>query len=382
LIESVAGHVDATVYCPDGPAAELFRRSGADVLTGPVASFTHIWASYYRGLRWLLPARELGRLPAFRRQLGQVLARGDFELVHLNDSPLAPAALVARSHGVPVVWHLRSPLARGGKDWRSRALAAAIDRTAAAAIAIDSDVAATFRLSSPIEIVHNSVDLAHFTPAEAAAGKQRLGLRAERVTIGLFGYLYAGKGWPEFLRAARLLVSRGLDVEFLVVGGGVRPPAFFTSALGRVLRTLRLATDEEARARRLAEELGLAGHVRFLPFAADPLDAYRALDVVVLPRRGEGIGRVAIEAAACGRPTVASGSLDGGGVILPGETGLLVPPGDEHALADAIERLVRDEILRAEMGVAARRYAERAFDRTANAARVLAIYERILATGR
>src|SRR5436309_1541713 len=50
---------DPCVYCPPGPAAELFRQAGATVWTGPVSSFTHIWASVYRGRRWLLLGREL-----------------------------------------------------------------------------------------------------------------------------------------------------------------------------------------------------------------------------------------------------------------------------------------------------------------------------------
>src|SRR5262249_49690652 len=52
------------VYCPPGPAAELFREAGAVVHTGEVAAFTHIWASTYSGRRWLLLARELARLPS------------------------------------------------------------------------------------------------------------------------------------------------------------------------------------------------------------------------------------------------------------------------------------------------------------------------------
>ncbi len=51
------------VYCPPGPAADLFREAGAIVHTGAVAGFTHIWASTYRGRRWLLFGRELARLP-------------------------------------------------------------------------------------------------------------------------------------------------------------------------------------------------------------------------------------------------------------------------------------------------------------------------------
>src|SRR5438309_2868439 len=73
------------VYCPPGPAAELFREAGATVHTGPVAAFTHVWASVYRGPRWLLLLRELALLPRHLLCLGRTLREHRFELVHLND---------------------------------------------------------------------------------------------------------------------------------------------------------------------------------------------------------------------------------------------------------------------------------------------------------
>src|ERR671937_2738367 len=61
------------IYCPPGPAADLFRESGARVHTGPVATFTHIWASTYRGRRWLLLARELALLAPHLLRLRRTL---------------------------------------------------------------------------------------------------------------------------------------------------------------------------------------------------------------------------------------------------------------------------------------------------------------------
>src|SRR5439155_211593 len=111
---------EAHIYCPPGPAAELFSQAGAKVHTGPVAGFTHIWASTYRGRRWLLFLRELGLLPHHVLRFRRTLRRHRFELVHFNDSPLIPAAWLARHESLPVVWHLRSALPDGG---RSRQLA-------------------------------------------------------------------------------------------------------------------------------------------------------------------------------------------------------------------------------------------------------------------
>src|SRR5437763_8871330 len=103
------------VYCPPGPAADLFREAGAEVHTGAVAGFTHIWASTYRGRRWLLFARELARLPRHVGEFGSALRRHRYALVHLNYSPLIPAARLARRTGLPVVWHLCSALPDGGR---------------------------------------------------------------------------------------------------------------------------------------------------------------------------------------------------------------------------------------------------------------------------
>ena len=114
---------DAHIYCPPGPAAELFRQAGAEVHTGPVAGFTHIWASTYRGRRWLLFLRELAFVPAHVVRFRRILRRNRFELVHLNDSPLIPAAWLARRRSLPVVWHLRSALpGEGSSSLISRAI--------------------------------------------------------------------------------------------------------------------------------------------------------------------------------------------------------------------------------------------------------------------
>src|SRR4051794_8299034 len=138
------------VYCPPGPTAELFREAGAVVHTGAVSGFTHIWASTYRGRRWLLFGRELARLPSHVRQFRRTLRGQRFELVHFNDSPLIPAAFLARREGLPVVWHLRSALPENGTDLRSGLIRRAIERLATTSIAINRDVAEVFGVGSTV----------------------------------------------------------------------------------------------------------------------------------------------------------------------------------------------------------------------------------------
>src|SRR5438045_2576810 len=255
------------VYCPPGPAADLFREAGATVHTGAVAGFTHIWASTYRGRRWLLFGRELARLPSHARQFRRTLRHQRFELVHFNDSPLIPAAWLARREGLPVVWHLRSALPEGGHDRRSSFVRAAIRRLATTSIAINHDVGDVFGVGSTV--VPNSVDLERFHPGAREEAKRAIGLPAERPVVSYFGFIYPSKGFEEFIQGAALLRDRGIDASYLIVGGAVRGEEFFRTVVGRSLQLADLTRDYESEAKALVRKLGLSDVVRFVPFTQD-----------------------------------------------------------------------------------------------------------------
>ena len=364
------------VYCPEGPVNEFFRQAGATVHVGPVATLTHIWASTYRGRRWLLLGRELVRLPGHVVQFRRALGKRPFALVHLNDSPLLPAAWLARNAGIPVIWHLRSALPEQ-RGLRRRFLCWAVRRLASASIAINDDVDASFGAGSTV--IPNGVDLKRFAPGDAEGAKPELGLEPGRPIVSFFGFVYPLKGYREFIEAAGVLRSTGVEATYLIVGGAVRGEYFFRTAVGRLLRTIGLAADYEADAREIVERLGLSTHVRFLPFATDPARIYIASDVIVAPSRGPELGRPVIEAAACGRAVIASGSLSGAGLVLPDRTGIIVPRRSPDALAAAIGRLLGDDDLRHEMGRRARLHAESNFDVARNARATVTVYERVLA---
>jgi glycosyltransferase involved in cell wall biosynthesis len=362
------------VYCPPGPAAGLFEDAGATVHTGRAAGFTHIWASTYRGRRWLLLGRELANLPGHAVDFRRVLKSNTFGLVHLNDSPLIPAALMARRAGIPIVWHLRSALPTEGV--RSRMMRRVVSRFSAAAIAISEDVSASFGI--PAAVVPNPVDLDQFRPGDAASAKQTLGLPPDRPLVSFFGYIYPLKGFRDFIESAALLRARGVDASFLIVGGDVRGEVFFGSLLGRALRELGLAQNYEFEARRLVRELGLEEVVRFVPFTRETAPLYQASDVIVAPSRGPELGRPVIEAAASGRAVIASGSLGGAGLMVPGETGYLVPKRSPNMIAVALEWLITDVPTRERLAGNARRYAEVEFSADRAAERVMRVYDKVL----
>jgi glycosyltransferase involved in cell wall biosynthesis len=313
----------------------------------------------------------MARLPTHVIRFQALLGRYRFPIVHLNEAQLIPAAAMAKRAGSHVVWHLRSSLADDG-PLRRRLVAASLDRWADATIAIDADVAASFPVRRPIEIVFNAVRVP--SGRDGAVAKRDLGVPTDRVSIGFVGHLRRVKGWEDLLRAAALL--RGAPVQLVFVGGGVRPPAFFRTPRGRGLVALGLVEDDRRAAVRLAQELRVEDTTSFLPYMSDLDLVYPALDIVAFPNRGTGLGRSVLEAAAYGVPAVASGSQSGGGVLVPDRTGLLVPRRSPERLAAAIESLL-DPATRATMGEAARSHAAM-FDASRAAQRVGEIYARLL----
>jgi glycosyltransferase involved in cell wall biosynthesis len=101
---------------------------------------------------------------------------------------------------------------------------------------------------------------------------------------------------------------------------------------------------------------------------------------VVLPSRQEGHPLALLEALALGRPVVACAVGGVPEIVVPGRTGLLVPPEDPAALAAALERLRRDPGLRARLGASAARDARARFDVRRSVAAVEALYRRVLAS--
>ena len=128
-----------------------------------------------------------------------------------------------------------------------------------------------------------------------------------------------------------------------------------------------------------ARELGLQDAVRFLGFVAPVEQAIEDAAIVVVPSLGEGFGMVALEAMERARPVIASAVGGLPEIVADGETGIVVPPADAEALAEAIVALAGDLPRAAEMGAAARVRALDEFTPERCVERVEALYQRALA---
>jgi rhamnosyl/mannosyltransferase len=135
---------------------------------------------------------------------------------------------------------------------------------------------------------------------------------------------------------------------------------------------------------RLARDLGLSDRVKFVGFIPDPLLVayFKTCDVFCMPsvERAEQFGLVQLEAMYCAKPVVATRLGTGVEyVTLEGETGLLVPPKDPHALADALRTLLNNPALRERLGVAGQRRVEEVFSVKQMVNKTVDVYRRVLA---
>ncbi|OYX44688.1 MAG: glycosyl transferase family 1 [Rhodobacterales bacterium 32-67-9] len=215
----------------------------------------------------------------------------------------------------------------------------------------------------PVVILHG-IDTEGFSPAaDRAALRRRLGLPEGHAILGCYGRIRSQKGTDAFVEVALALLPGRPDVTALVMGRATEGHDGFLAGLkGKV------------------SEAGLADRIRFLPEVPvhEIADWYRVLDLYVAPQRWEGFGLTPIEAMACGVPVVATrvGAFE---EIVTGDTGTLVPPGDIHALADAIAPWLDAPARRRAAGAAALARVRSTFRIEDEAASLVAVYRRLLA---
>ncbi len=180
----------------------------------------------------------------------------------------------------------------------------------------------------------SGVDLTEFYYSEEPSASPFVVVMAAR--------LLKDKGVFEYVEAAKILRSRGLNARFLLVG---YPDLGNPSSI-----------DESQLQKWLKE-----GDIEYLGYCHDTASLFSQVHVVVLPSYREGLPRVLAEAAACGRPIVTTDVPGCRAAIIPNETGLLVKVRDSLSLAEAIQQLLVDDALRNEMGAKGRKLAEDRF---------------------
>ncbi|MFK7868983.1 MAG: glycosyltransferase family 4 protein [Roseobacter sp.] len=232
------------------------------------------------------------------------------------------------------------------------------------AVIATSDKTAGY-LQVPAEVIMHGIDTEGFSPStDVPALRRTLGLPENGPIIGCYGRIRAQKGTDVFVDAMIGYLTDHPQATALVMGRATQNHAAFEKDL-----------QERVKA------AGLSDRLLFLPEVPTEAmaDWYRVLDLYIAPQRWEGFGLTPIEAMACAVPVVATrvGAFEA--LIDDPTTGTLIDAGDAGLMQSAATRILADETRLAQMKGAARQRAAVHFSIEQEAARITAVYRRLLA---
>ncbi len=306
------------------------------------------------------PLRELGAVAAIYR----LYRRERPDIVHhVAMKPVLEGSLAAFLARVPAVVNALTGLGYLfiGKDGLARLLGPAVRCALALLLArgknwrvvmqnpddLDTLVGhGIVQRDASVLIPGSGVDLHRFAPSPEPPGP---------VTAALVGRMLWDKGVGELVEAQRILKRRGVPLRIRLAGP--------------------LDTENPAAIPRATLEGWVKeGVVEWLGQVKDVAALWRETAIAVLPSYREGLPKALLEAAAAGRPMVASDVPGCREIVKHDTTGLLAPPRNAQALADALARLAGDAALRQRLGTAARRLAEQRFGEAAIASATVELY--------
>jgi glycosyltransferase involved in cell wall biosynthesis len=291
-----------------------------------------------------------------RRHLRQ--ARPNIVHTHLVHADIF-GTVAARLAGVEAVVSTK----HGFDEWRyarryafaERATARLQDRIIAISNALKNWLITVERLPSwKMEVVHYGID----TKAVVYAPREAFIASSSAIIVGTVSRLIPQKGIDVLIRAFAEVVRAKPNVSLVVVGDG----------------------PERSNLHRLSVELHVDDRITFTgPILHAEIGGWLSrFDIFAFPTYGEGFGLALLEAMALGKPVVASNVMAIPELLGDHGAGVLVPPGDVHALSGAILRLANDSRLRANLGAIAMQRASDEFTVDTMVSRTLRIYEAVV----
>ena len=304
-------------------------------------------------------------------KLYRLIRRGRYHIVHTHSSKAGVLGrLAARLAGTPIIVHtLHSLVFHDYQPWLVNRLWWAVKKLCApltdhfisvSSVISQKAIAAGIARPEKFTTIYSGMELDWFldSKVDPAAVRREFAIPANAPVVGKIARLFSLKGHDQLLDAAPEVVRRHPDVRFFLIGDGL--------------------LYEHLRSR--AREAGILDNFVFaglIPRERIP-EMIAVMDVVVHTSLREGLARVLPQALAMGKPCV-SFDIDGAPeVVIPGETGYLVRPGDARGLADAISELLANPQLRARMGESGRRRVDPAFRAETMVEQIGLVYQSLL----
>ncbi|WP_420631590.1 glycosyltransferase family 4 protein [Candidatus Leptofilum sp.] len=353
-------HLDKTLWqpylaCPVGDLADAAQQLGVPCHHLPLPRLRR---SVRVGADWLRGARAIA----------QIANKVNAQAMVANTVRAAfYVALAAKLGKRLFLWHMRD-FWLGETAPRFRQVDALLKRAlcATAAHVIANSAATASHLPCPnVTIIHNGINLSKFSAERNGhAFRQTHGIPNDAPLVGIMGRLRPWKGQHRFVRMATVVSPTHPNAHFLIVGGVV-----FDADNGYT-NFLRGTVQQN----QLTNKVHFTGHLLNVG------DALAAIDIFVHSGDPEPFGLVNIEAMAAGKPVVAfaHGALPE--IVRHEETGLLVPPADEEALASAVGTLIAKPERARQMGLAGKARVRERFTIELAAAKFSAVLQKTVAS--
>lgn len=326
--------------------AGFLRMQGHEVVfVSPPGRFVaEIQKQGFRWLAWHVGRQSVNPFSELRAilDLARLYSLEEPSLVHLHTiKPVIYGSLAAKITKAPAVVH--SITGRGyvflGKDTKAKLLRTIVKRVYRFAL----------NSRSSVTIFENETDRNYFLDENLVTSKASSVIAGVGVDVEHYSYSPEPDGLPVVVLAGRMLWDKGVgtfidavrllrskvSARFILVG---EPDAGNPASID--VRTLDEWVEE--------------GIVEWWGWQADMRSVFASCHIVVLPSFGEGLPTILLEAAATGRPIVATDVPGCRDVVVDGATGLLVPQQDAQELSTALEKLISDPEMRAAMGKAGR----------------------------
>lgn len=327
----------------EGAVAERFRSADVRVVVLPARDCVNRFGGRIRAYKGWEIAQASIELLRYSWRVYKWLQRERVDLVYVNNvRGVAYVWAAAKLARVPLLVYVRD-------DQRVAALHWLVSLAANRVLTVSDGARKVFteqelrRLNGRIQTLYTGFEFRDYPVGSAgwtavrAQVRRRYGVTTDATVVAVIGALVPRKGQDVFIEAARQVADIREDTVFWIVGH--EPPGYECSTYVQHLS-------------KRVEELGLADRLRFLGYQRDIWDVYAAVDVVVLPSKGEGLPRVLIEALASGCAVVASDVSGVREIISDESVGSIVSQLNPRRLAEAILREIESQARRRHSNIA------------------------------
>jgi len=287
------------------------------------------------------------------------------DIIHLNTSSLIAWGMVAHKKQIPVVWHIREPLAPGYFGIRKKIITSCVKKYASTIVPICHNDAQPWVHESKTRVVYNAVDPDIFNPARLSK------IVSKGPTILFLGGLSQEKGTLVIFQAFEKLLKRIPEARLLVAGYCDLSQSFTSGSLQKILPASRYKNTVQNVFNNINHATTLLGPITNVP------EIMSCSDVIVFPATVGHFARPVIEAGFMKKPVIASALAPLDELIVNNKTGFLVNPCQIDSWSDTLYTLLSNKKLCTNMGQEAYNFCTQHFSLEKHIQNIENIYSNI-----